>query len=86
MAAEVSLTVTVSAAEIVFHPWNCVASSALRVYRHCSCKEDSAGLFMLRGVSKVSWFKTVFFPHRLKAGLTPLSGLGVLGYARLRKE
>ncbi len=41
-------------AEIMFHPWNYVATSGLQVYRHCSCKEDSTGLVMPQDVLKVS--------------------------------
>ncbi len=41
-------------AEVVCHPWNCGATSALQVYRHCSCKEGSACLVMLQDVAKMS--------------------------------
>ncbi len=38
--------------KIVCHPLNCVAASALQVYRHCWCKEGSTCLVMLQGVPK----------------------------------
>ncbi len=41
-------------AETLCHPWNCGTTSALKVYRHCSCKEGSAGSAMLQDVPKVS--------------------------------
>ncbi len=40
--------------EIACYPWNCGAVSTLQVCRHCSCKEGSAGFFMLQGVPKVN--------------------------------
>ncbi len=40
--------------EIVCHQWNCVAVSALQVYRHCLYNEGSAGLVMLQAVPKMS--------------------------------
>ncbi len=41
-------------AEIACHLWNYIAVSALQAYRHCSCKEGSAGLFTLQDVSMVN--------------------------------
>ncbi len=40
-------------ADIVHHPWSCVAASALQACRHCSCKEGSAGFIMPQDVLKV---------------------------------
>ncbi len=87
-------------AETVCHLWNCVAASALQAYRHCSSNESSAGLVMPQDVPKVSSSMTFSFPHRLargagqlktwattiKAGLEPISGPRVSGYARWRKD
>ncbi len=52
-------------AETVCHPWNCVAASVLQEYRHCSCKEGSAGLVMPQGAPKASCSRTFSFLHRL---------------------
>ncbi len=41
-------------AEVVCHLWNCGATSALHVHRHCSCKNDSADLLMLQDVPTVN--------------------------------
>ncbi len=83
------------------HPWNCLAASALQAYRHCSFKEDSAGLFMLQG----ELIKDLLLPTpprtwrrrtggQLKtwattikaADLEPISGPRVFGHARWRKD
>ncbi len=34
--------------------WNCDAASPLQAFRHCSCKEGSAGLVMPQDVPKVN--------------------------------
>ncbi len=52
--------------------WNCAAASALQVYRHCPCKEDSAGLVMLQDIPKVSWSRTFFWPHHFARGADEL--------------
>ncbi len=79
--------------------WNRGAVFVLQVYRHCSCKEGSAGLVTQQGVSIVNWSKTFFRPYRLarggqlktwaitiKADLEHLSRLRVFGYACSRKD
>ncbi len=51
---------------------NCGAASVLQVYRHCSCKEGSAGLVLLQDVPNASWSRTFFCPHQLARGADKL--------------
>ncbi len=60
----------------VCHPWNCVAASTLQAYRHCSCKEGSAVLYMPQDVPKVSLSSIFSFPHRLARGTDELGAMG----------
>ncbi len=86
-------------AEIVCHPWNCVAASALQVYRHCFCTEGSATRCPEGELIKDLLLPTPFRAWRgrtgsqlktwattSKADLEPLSGPRVFGRARWRKD